>query len=324
MAITTNPWLTVPLFVLGFGFVFILINAPLTYYSGFVLPHRYGTSHQALLAWIWDQIKELTVAGVVGLIILEILYWLLRLAPTTWWIWIALFMFAFTILLSNLAPIILFPIFYKFVTLDNQELKSRLISLAQRADTNVKGVYTFDESRKSNLANAALTGLGSTRRIILADTLTENFSNDEIEVVLAHELGHHVHGDLGKGILIESFLTLGGFWIASLVMNWGVEFFGFESVADPAGFPLLVLALSLYGLITMPLGNLWSRWRERMADNYALRSTQMPDAFISAMTRLANQNLAEVEPPAWVEFLLHSHPSIHKRVAMAEYFRSAH
>ena len=155
---------------------------------------------------------------------------------------------------------------------------------------------------------------------MLGDTLTTRFSADEIETVLAHEFGHHVHKDLTTGIIVQSVLTLFGFWLANIVMTWGVPFFGYNGLTDPATLPLLIVALSVFGLVTMPLGNIWSRWREVKADEYALRMTDNPQAFISAMTRLANQNLADADPPAWVEFLLHSHPSISKRVAMAQSF----
>ena len=185
----------------------------------------------------------------------------------------------------------------------------------------MQGVFTYDESRKTSQANAALTGLGSTRRIIVADTLTGAFSHDEIEVILAHELGHHVHRDLVTGIAVQSVLNLLGFWVAGRVMVLGATFLGLRGVADPAGLPLLGLALSVYGLVMMPAGNAWSRWRERMADGYALKLTRKPDAFISGMTRLANQNLAEAEPPVWVERLLYSHPSISRRLAAARIFQ---
>jgi STE24 endopeptidase len=157
---------------------------------------------------------------------------------------------------------------------------------------------------------------------VLGDTLVENFSAAEIETILAHELGHHLHNDVLKGIIVQSLLTLIGFWLANIVMNWGVVFFGYQGLTDPATLPLLliIIALSVFGLVTMPLGNLWSRWREVKADEYSLKMTGNPQAFISAMTRLANQNLADADPPAWVEFLLHSHPSISKRVARARSF----
>ena len=317
LLVTTNPWLTILLFAAGLGALYTVIGAPLSYYSGFVLPHRYRLSHQTLGAWLWDQIKAMAIGGLLAAIVLEVVYYLLRVAPTTWWLWAALVMFTLSVLLSNLAPVLIFPLFYKFIPLQNQELRDRLLRLAGRAGTHVGGVYTFDESRKTSTANAALVGLGNTRRIVLADTLVKFFSGDEIETVLAHEMGHHVHRDLIQGIMVQSLLNLVGFWLVGMIMRWGVVAFGFEGVADPAGLPLLALALTAYGLIVMPAGNAWSRWRERLADRYAVEATGNATAFASAMTRLADQNLADAQPPAWVEFLLHSHPSISKRVAMA-------
>jgi STE24 endopeptidase len=231
-------------------------------------------------------------------------------------------MLVFTVLLSNLAPVLIFPLFFKFEPLDDKNLVDRLTGLAERAGARVQGVYTFDMSRKTVAANAALMGLGNTRRITLGDTLLEKFTTSEIETVLAHELGHHVHKDLPLGIIVQSLLMLGGFWLADGVMRGGIAIFGYTGLTDPATLPLLLVALSVFGLVTMPLSNTWSRWREVKADMYALQMTRQPEAFISAMTRLANQNLAEADPPAWVEVLLHSHPSIAKRVAMAKNFKA--
>jgi len=190
--------------------------------------------------------------------------------------------------------------------------------LAKRSGTYVKGVFKFDMSKRTKQANAGLTGLGNTRRIILGDTLINEFTTDEIETVMAHELGHQVNKDIPLGILFGSVTTLIGLYIASIILNWGVNYFGFESIADIAAFPLFVLVLGLYGLLTMPLENGFSRWRERRADIYALSLTHNGKAYASALRRLANQNLAEAEPEAWVEWLLYSHPALGKRIAMAE------
>ena len=318
--ITTATWLSVPLFALGFGLPYAILSAPLSYYSGFVLPHRYGQSTQTLRAWLIDQAKGLLISGVLGLIVLQIVYALMALTPQWWWLWAALAMLLFTVVLSNLAPVLLFPLFFKYKPLEDEALIARLVRLAERAGARVKGVYAFDMSSKTVAANAAVMGLGNTRRIVLGDNLLNNFKVDEIETVLAHEFGHHVHKDLTMGIIVQSVLALFGFWLANVVMNWGIAFFGYQGLTDPATLPLLIIALSIFGLVTMPLGNIWSRWREVKADEYALKMTNNPQAFISAMTRLANQNLAEADPPAWVEFLLHSHPSISKRVSMAQRF----
>jgi len=318
--ITNIEWIIIALFLFIFGGIFMLINLPLSFYEGFVLPHQFGLSNQNLKDWIIDQIKAGLLGGILGLVILEVIYAVLRIAPETWWLWAAGILLLFNIILANLAPVLLFPIFYKFQPLGDEyaELETRLLSLAKESQTYVKGVYKFDMSRRTKAANAGLTGLGNTRRIILGDTLLNEFHADEIETVMAHELGHHVHKDIPLGIIIESAITLLGLYFASWGLNWGVNVFGFEGVWDIAGFPLFTLVIGAFGLITMPLTNAYSRWRERMADRYALEITKNGSAYASALTRLANQNLAQADPPAWEVFFLHSHPALSKRIAMAQ------
>jgi STE24 endopeptidase len=320
MALTNQPLLAVALYAAVFGAAYGVLDAPLSYYSGFVLPHRYGLSTQSLRAWLWDQVKGAAIGGVLGLVLLEVMYVLLRASPDWWWLWTALVMLFFSVILSNLAPVLIMPLFYKFVPLDDADLAARLTRLSEQAGARVRGVYRFDMSSKTVQANAAVVGLGNTRRIILGDTLLESFSSDEIETILAHELGHHVHGDLGKGILVGSALTLIGLWLAGWALNWGVAAFDLAGLADVAAMPLLALALGAFELVTMPLNNGYSRWRESLADRYALETTRKPEAFADAMTRLANQNLAEADPERWVEVLLYSHPAISRRVAMAKEF----
>ncbi|HWU41660.1 MAG TPA: M48 family metallopeptidase, partial [Candidatus Acidoferrum sp.] len=289
-------------------------------YSGFTLPHRFGQSTETLSVWISDQVKGMAVSLPLGLILLELIYYLLRVAPQTWWLWVAAVLLVFQVLLANLAPILIMPLFNKYVPLGDEhaDLAARLIRLAQRANTKVQGVYKFDMSRRTKSANAALTGLGNTRRIILGDTLITEFTPDEIETVLAHELGHQVHRDIPVGIAVETVITLVGLYLVSLLLEWGVAFFGLPGIADPSSLPLLMLGIGLYGVVTMPLGNAYSRWREHRADEYALQMTGNGLAFASALTRLANQNLAEVDPEAWVEVLFYSHPALGKRIRMAE------
>lgn len=317
---TDNPWLVVALFTAIFGAGFLLINLPLSYYQGFVLPHRFELSNQNLRGWITDQVKGLAISGVFGLVMVEGIYWLLRTTGNTWWLWAAGLLLFFQVVMANLAPVLIMPVFYKVVPLedDRADLTERLIQLAERAGTRVRGVYKIDMSRRTKSANAMLMGLGNTRRIVLGDTLLNEFTDDEIETVLAHELGHHVHHDISYGILVSVVSTLVGFFLASVFLRWGVNAFGMLGIWDVAALPLFLLAMGIYSLITMPLENAYSRWRERRADRYALQTTQKPQAFASAMTRLANQNLAEVDPEPWVERLLYSHPALKKRIAMAE------
>lgn len=315
-----SPWLLAALYGLVFGGGYVLINLPLDSYSGYVLPKRYGLSTQTWAAWVLDQIKGLALGGVFALAGLELIYALLRADPVYWWLWAAAALILFSVVLSIAAPVVLMPLFNKFKPLGEEyaELADRLRRLAERAGTRVQGVYQFDMSRRTRAANAALTGLGSTRRIILGDTLLAEFTPDEIETVLAHELGHHVNRDIPLLMAAQSLLTLAGLWLAALGLGWGVGYFGFNGPSDPATMPLLALLAGAFGLVTTPLENGISRWRERLADRYALESTGKPAAFASAMTRLANQNLAELEPEPWVEWLLYSHPALQKRIQMAE------
>jgi len=317
---TTNSWLLVAGYGLVFAAGYFLLGLPLSYYSGFILPHQYDLSTQNIKGWVIDQVKGILVGGILGGLLLEIIYAVLRAAPETWWLWVGGLLLLFNVLLANLAPILLFPIFYKVKPLgeEHQGLVERLKILAEGAHTQVQGVFQFDMSRRTKQANAALMGLGNTRRIVLGDTLLGEFTTDEIETVLAHEFGHHVHKDIPTGILFSSLMTLGGLFLASVGLNWGVIALGFESAADIAAFPLFALVIALYGLVTMPVENAFSRWRERQADVYAIQVTGKGQAYASALVRLANQNLADVDPEAWVEFLLYSHPALGKRIKMAQ------
>ena len=288
-------------------------------YYGFRLEHRYQLSNLRLRAWIWDEVKGFLVGVILAGIVAELLYFIMRQAPEHWWLiaWAA-FLGLF-VLLAQLAPVILFPIFYKFAPLENEELKARLVRLGERAGTRVRGVYQWKLSEKSKKANAALTGLGNTRRIILADTLLANYSTDEIEAVLAHELGHHVHRHIFKSILVQAGMTFVGFWAANLVLHYAVDrMHMFETLSDFASLPLLMLVATTLSFLVLPLLNAYSRFNERQADRYAFRSIAAVAPFISAMNKLAEQNLAERSPSRWVEWLFHSHPAISRRVAAAE------
>jgi STE24 endopeptidase len=250
---------------------------------------------------------------------MELLYLALRLTGNWWWLWAGAGMLVFSVILSNLAPILIMPLFNKFVPLGDEhaELAERLMRLAKQAGTKVRGVFKYDLSRRTKSANAALTGLGNTRRIILGDTLINEFSADEIETVLAHELGHHVHKDIPILMAFGTFITLAGLYLASLAMQWAAGYFGFAGPADIAGLPALGLVLGAFGLLTQPLDNALSRWRESMADEYAIQSTGKNQAFASAFIRLANQNLGEVDPEKWVVFMFYDHPPLGERIRMA-------
>jgi STE24 endopeptidase len=286
---------------------------------GFRLERRYKLSTQRLRGWFWDEVKGFLVGLLLGAMVVELLYFTIRQWPQDWWLlaWV-LFMVLF-IVLAQLAPVLLFPIFYKFEPLENEELRRRLVVLSERAGTRVRGVYRWKLSEKTKKANAALTGLGVTRRIILADTLLDNYTEDEIEAVLAHELGHHVHRHILKSIFVQAAITLFGFWAANWALHYAVDhhLFDFVQISDFADLPLLALVATVLSFLLMPALNAYSRYNERQADRYAFESIASIDPFISSMNKLADQNLAERSPAQWVEWLFHSHPSISRRLKAA-------
>ena len=314
------PWqILVYFLILILGYE--IITAPIGYYSGFILPHRYGLSTMTLKGWLGDLFKGLVLGLVLESLAIELVYVLLASQPETWWLWVALVLLFFSVVMANLAPVLILPLFYKFTALPEGDLTKRLLALAERAHTRVRGVFTMQMSSKTTAANAALMGLGNTRRIVLGDTMLDRYTPDEIEVVLAHELGHHVHHDIWKLIVSQSILTLGGLYLVNVVLHWAVETQHFYlGLADAATIPLVLALIGAFGLIVMPISNGYSRVIEYQADEYALQTTQMVGPFKSAMTRLANQNLADAEPSPIIEFLFHDHPSIHKRLQHADEF----
>jgi STE24 endopeptidase len=312
------------LYLVVAGGAYTLISLPLDYYQGFVLPQRYGLSTQQPGGWVADQVKELALSAVLGLPLALLLYWLLRTFPDTWWLLMAGLLILLTIVLGQLAPVLLMPLFNKFTPLQDADLRGRLMTMAAQAGSPVRGVYVMDLSRRTTAANAMFTGLGPTRRVILGDTLLRDYTPDEIETVLAHELAHQVHGDLWRGIALQAVLMVAGMWLAAQALRAAVTACGFHGIADPAAFPLLVGVLSAFGLVLLPLTNAFTRRMERAADDYALRLTRKPRAFQSVMAKLAGQNLSDATPPAWVRFLFYSHPPVSERIAAAErYIESA-
>jgi len=317
--ISRNPWIYVAVYgavvIVGIKLLFL----PLNYFGGYYLEHKFGLSNEGFGAWVLDELKSLALNLLLGVAVLDVLYFLLRRAGQWWWIGAGLFFLLFGVVISALFPVLILPLFYKLEPLENESLRQKLTALAQRVGAKVLGVYRMGMSEKTKKANAAFAGLGSTKRIILGDTLLDKFSEDEIEVVMAHEMAHYKHGDITRMIAWGTMTTFIGLKIADLGLHWGMaHVFRFDDVSDIAAFPLLALCLFVFGLVVMPLNNAFSRSREWKADATALDLTANRDAFIRAMRKLAEQNLADLSPHPLVEFLLHDHPSLARRIAWAE------
>lgn len=311
---------TVALLALNVVLLVQVVEFPFTFYQRFLLEHRYGLSTQSARHWLSDQAKGLLLVTSVGVAGASVVFLTLRAWPERWWMFSAAVFAAATIGIVRLAPIVLLPMFYRFKPLERPALVARLVGMAKRTDADVVGVFEWVMSGHTRKANAALAGLGQTRRILLTDTLLAAYSDDEIEVVLAHELAHHVHHDLWRGVALHTAILTVGFFAADLALRALAEPLELRGVSDPAALPLLMLIGGVWSYLAMPVTNAQSRAQERAADGYALKTTQNVEAFVSAMKRLSQQNLAEESPSSLVRWLYHSHPPIGERIEAARAF----
>lgn len=303
-----------------------LASLPLTYYSGYVVEQRYGLSNQTRRAWFGEQLKGLGVSLALELPLAQGVYWIIGRYPRRWWAILSALTVPFTVLLTNLAPVLILPLFNKFEPLRDRALAERIKALAATQGVTVSDVLQMDMSKQTKKANAFFTGIGNTKRIVLGDTLLDEFTPDEIEVVLAHELGHQVHRDLWKLIGLGALTTVGTSYLVHrlappLIRRVGprcgldVE----RGVADVAALPLLALLLGTVSLALAPLQNAVSRnLIERSADRFALDLTGNNAAFVRAMEKLGRMNLADPDPPAIIKHLLYSHPPIKERIEYAK------
>ncbi len=311
-------WLQLILVAAVVGIAVELVSLPVDYYSGFVLEHRYHLSNQTLWQWLWKKVKSYLVGSLIGLPLLLGLYALLWFSGPWWWIWAALAWLGVTLVLGRLVPVLILPIFYKVTPLADPELGCRLQRLAEGTGLTIEGVYRLHLSAETKKANAALTGLGRTRRVLLGDTLLDQFTPEEIEVIFAHEVGHHVHRHLTKMIGWGVITAAVGFWLVDVLLRAAAEGLGYAAFDDPAALPLVLLVLGVFGLILSPVQNCVSRFFERQCDLYALRRTGLASAYRSAFTKLARLNKSDPDPYPLVVWLFYDHPPIRQRLDLAE------
>ena len=314
---TSSSALVVVLFLLVTGIGFQIIEFPLEMYSGFIVEKQFGLGKVSIGSWIYDWLKGTLLQSLLFVGLISGMYWLLRSQPDTWWLWAAIGATILVIVLMALVPVLLMPLFYKFEPIPEGELKGRLFDLADQIGTHVQGIYVWHLGDKTSKANAAVTGWGRTRRIIISDTLIESNSIEEIEVVMAHELGHHVRWDVWKMLAVSTTLIFISFFVIDLALAAWIDSLGLRSIDDIAGLPLVLIVGAGVSLVALPISNWLSRKAETAADLYALNLTGMRDEFISAMNKLGDQNLSQKSPNAIVEFLFHSHPSIQHRIDRA-------
>lgn len=308
-----------------------LISLPLNFYSGYVVERRFGLSNQSVPGWFADWFKGAALGSALATLLIQGASWVIGRWPKRWWAILSALLLPLSVLMVNLAPVLIFPLFNKFEPIPDRELEDRIKRLAAEQGVSVSQVLSMNMSKQTKKANAFFTGVGNTRRIVVGDTMLEAFSPEEIEVVLAHELGHQVHRDIWKLIALQTPLTLGSFYamhrIAPRVLNrfgstWNIR--GADGVRDPAALPLLALIGSGFSVVCSPAVNaVIRRLAEHRADVYGLELTRNPGAFIRAMQKLGRMNLTDPNPPRLIKWLFHNHPTINERIEFARRFGRA-
>lgn len=311
---TTSDYVALLLFAALVGLVETVVAFPLKYYSGFHLEHRFRLSHQSLGQWLWEGFKASLVGMAIGAPMLLAFYYCLKTAGELWWLPVGGVLLFVSLVLARLAPTFIFPLFYTFKPLEEGEMKKRILALCERAGMMVEGVFVFNLSKKTKKANAAFTGIGKSKRVILGDTLVANFTNEEIETIFAHELGHFKLKHIWVMMFVGAVSTFLGLFLTAQLYETSLAWFGFSSIDQIAALPLLSLWLGLYSLVTTPISNALARAHERQADRYAVELTSNAEAFANALQKLSRINLADPSPHPVIEFMFHSHPSIEKRV----------
>ncbi len=306
------------LFASLFLFFMYAVAFPLHFASSFVLERRFALSRQSLAAWLGDEAKSLLLSFILSTAAILLFYLVLRNFPAVWWVITAAIWIFFSIVLARFLPVLIIPLFYKYLPIEDDTLKERIMLLAEKTKIHLMDVCQIDFSRKTAKANAALVGLGKTRKVILADTLVKGFSPDEVEAVVAHEFAHFKYKHMWQLLAFSAAITLTGFFILSLAAGKIVDLSGAKGLTDMYLLPALVLLMVFFGIALLPLQNFFSRVLERQADRSAVTLTAKKEAFISVMRKLAEMNLADVSPSPLKKIFLYDHPPVEERINMAE------
>jgi STE24 endopeptidase len=320
LAAGRRPWAAALLYAAAALALLLAARFPLALYGGFLRERAWGLGTQSFAGWLGDYAKGAALVAAIVLPASSGLWALVRAAPRGW-PWVAGATTALlAALLTFLAPVVVDPLFHSFRPLRDPALERDVRGLAARAGLPVDQVLEADASRRTTKANAYLTGLGRTRRIVLYDTLVGAAPPDEIRMVVAHEMGHWRHHHIWKGIGLGAAAGFLAWGIAGWALRWAAArpAFRLAGPGDLAGLALIVLVLAVLDAATLPLQNAVSRAFEREADRTSLELTGDPGAFIRGEVTLARTNLADVAPPRPMVWFLYTHPPVLERIAAAE------
>ncbi|MGK9475212.1 M48 family metallopeptidase [Melioribacter sp. OK-6-Me] len=318
ISLSSNAYIALILFVSIALIILSVILLPIDFYEEYLLEHKYNLSNQNIFGWIIDKLKGALVSGVIGLPLVLIFYWILQKFGDLWWLPFGVVTFLFSVLLARIAPFVLIPLFYQITPIENDLIKDRIKELIKNAGLQVESVMKFNMSKNTRKANAAFTGLGKAKRILLADTLLENYSPQQIITIIAHELGHYKKKHLIKNIFIGAVFSFTSFYLTAGFYAKAVEWFGFDNIYRLAALPLLLICMGLILIVFTPAMNFISRKYEHEADEFAVKITGGKEEFISTLISLSEQNLVDKEPHPLIEWFFYSHPSLKKRIGYIE------
>jgi STE24 endopeptidase len=309
------------IYVVSFLIILALLGLPLNFYSSYIHEHKWNFSNHTIKSWLWEQVKAFLVGLILMTLLLGLLFWIMALLPSLWWL-IAGLAFAFvSVILATIVPVVILPIFNKYTPIQNKELTERLEKILSKGGLKSSGFFKEDMSRQTKKENAFLAGLGKTRRVVLGDNLMESMSIPEIESIIAHEVGHYKHRHIWKNLVVGTVQGLVVFFILNWMMRILFSPFLSSTTWNLTLFPVFAILMGgISGFLFGPLSNALSRHFERQSDRYALKSIQDKNPFMTAMAGLADRNLSNAYPEWWIKLLYYSHPPIGERLKMAEDF----
>lgn len=317
--------LTLAIYLTIFSLLTAVVELPLSYYTDFVREHQYGLSNQSLGKWLRDSLLSLGLGIVGSALTLWVPYLLLRRSPRRWWLYTGLLAIPFLLLIILIKPIWIDPLFNNFGPMKNPALETRILDLAAQAGIAGGRVFEVDKSADTNALNAYVTGFGQTKRIVLWDTIIRRLDEDELLFVMGHEMGHFVLGHTWKLIGFIATLILVTLYLIYRTSGWLIARyqgrFGFDSLADSASFPLLILLFSGFFLVAQPVMMAFNRSVEHEADRFGLEITRQNRSAANAFVKLQEENLA-IPRPHWLEKMWRaSHPPLGERIDFCNQYR---
>lgn len=301
------------IYMSAIGLLWILIDFPLSYLGSFKIEHRFSLSKQSFPLWFKDYIKKLVLSAFLFGMMILVLYYFLR-ASGWWWLYVALTYFFISVVLAKIFPIFIIPLFYKLNKISETSLRGKLLSLAEKAGMKVLDVYKIDLGEKTKKANAALCGWGLTKRILLSDTLLQEYTDEEIEATLAHELLHYKRRHFWKLNFYNFIFTLLGFGIINIFLQRAAGGGYIKQIDDLRAFPILAIVFIIYNLAITPLQNYISRRYEAEADYGAINLIKNPGALANLIRKLSLQNLSDPQPSPLIKFFFYDHPPANERI----------